>query len=83
MEVTAVLQTVLKKKTLNVGMHSDIYEQIWFKLGMMIATTEFCIFSTGVSGLTLIQGHRVVRKQKLLHQFSHISADLDGIWHTV
>ena len=32
-------------------------------------------------GLTLIQGHRSVRKQKLLRQLSHI--DLNKKWYTV
>ena len=46
-------------------MHLDIYESVWFKLGMVIDTIVLYILT-----LTLIQSHRSVRKQKLLHQLS-------------
>ena len=39
--ITAVLLTV--SKYFNVGMHSDIYWSVWYKLGMMIDTTALCI----------------------------------------
>ena len=38
METTAILLKV--SKTLNFGMHSDIYEQAWFKLGMVTDISE-------------------------------------------
>ena len=38
-EIIAVLLTW--PKTFNVGMHLYVYELIWFKLGMMIDTTEY------------------------------------------
>ena len=31
-------------KYFNIGMHSDVYQLIWFKPGMMIDTTELNIF---------------------------------------
>ena len=34
--MTAVLQT--GSKNFNIGMHLDVYEWIWFKLGMIIST---------------------------------------------
>ena len=29
----------------HIGMHLDIYELIWFKLGMMVVTVEFYILT--------------------------------------
>ena len=46
----------------NVGMHSDIYESIWFKLGMLIDTIELCILIIIYVTLTLMQDHRYARK---------------------
>ena len=37
-ETIAVLVTV--SKNLNVGMHLDVYEPVWFRFGMMIDTVE-------------------------------------------
>ena len=36
--ITAVLLTA--SKTINTGMHLNVYELIWFKVGMMIDTIE-------------------------------------------
>ena len=40
-EIPAALQTV--SKNFNVGMHLDVYEWIWCKLGLMIDTIVVCI----------------------------------------
>ena len=61
-------------------MHSEIYELIWFKLCIMIMYYWAQHFETSLTILTLIQGHRDVRKQKLLHQLSlRFLIKLDGI----
>ena len=66
-EMTPVL---LCKNNFSVGMHSDIYELIWFKCGVMIDTIELYILIL-VYYWAWPQCHRSVRKQKLLHQLSH------------
>ena len=58
-------------KNFNVGMHSDIYQWIWFKLGMMIDTIVLYILILVYLTLTFIQGHWSVRKQQLLSQLCH------------
>ena len=54
----------------NVSMLSDIYKPVWFKLSMMIDTTEHYILILFYVTLTFIQGHRDARKQQLLHNLS-------------
>ena len=51
-------------KNINVGIHLDIYEPSWFKLSMMIDTTELYILMLVSLTLTMIQAHRVARKKK-------------------
>ena len=46
-------------------MYSDIYEPIWFKLGMMINNIELNILKLVFVTFTLIQGCRDARKQEL------------------
>ena len=69
-EITAVLQAA-PKKSFNIGMHSGSYEWVWFKLGIMIDTVVLYLLILVLLTLTVIRGHRSVRKQKLLHQLSH------------
>ena len=40
-EIIAVLLTA--SKNFKVGKHSDIYESVWFKLGMVIDTIDYCL----------------------------------------
>ena len=68
-EIAAVLLT--SSKTIIIGMHSNIYEPNHSKLGSMIDSTELYILKLVQVTLTLIQGHRDVRKQKLLGLLSH------------
>ena len=56
------------QKHSNVGMQSDVYKWIRFKLGMMIDAIVLYILILVV--LTLTLSHRSVRKQKFLCQFS-------------
>ena len=67
--MTAVLFTALKN--LNVCMQSETHECICFKLGLMIDTSVLYILILVQLIVTLIQGHRCARKQKLLCQLSH------------
>ena len=53
------------------GMHSDVYESISFILGMMIDTVVLYVLILVKLTWTVIQGHKSVRKQKLLCQLSH------------
>ena len=50
-------------------MHLDVNEWISFKFGMVIGTFVLYILMLVKSTLTLIQGHRSVKTQKLLHRF--------------
>ena len=59
-----------QKKQLNIGMHLDACEWIWFKLGVMIDTSVLYSLLLVLSTLILIQGHRSARKQNILHQLS-------------
>ena len=52
----------------NTGMHSDVFEWICFKRGVMVDTVVLYIL---ILSLTLIQGHRSARKQNFLWQLSH------------
>ena len=61
------------------GMHSDIYELIWFKLGLVIDTAELCMMTLGLVILTIIQGHRDAREQKLLCHSSYLTKIIDMI----
>ena len=63
-------------KKVNVGMHLNVYELIWFKLGMMIDTKELYMFILVRLTMTLFQGHMGrggggARKQICLCQLSH------------
>ena len=49
-------------------MYSDVYESIWFKLGVMIGTIVLYITMLVWLTLTLIQGRRSGRKRNLLCQ---------------
>ena len=68
-DIAAVLQIALKNFT--VGMHLNVYEWIWFRLGLMIDTIVLYVWILVWLTLTLIEGHRIVRKQKLPWQLSH------------
>ena len=51
---------------MNVDMHSDVYESIWFEVG-----TQICICILVLIDLTLIKGQRSARKQNLPPHLSH------------
>ena len=53
----------------NVGLHSDIYRLISFKLSMMIEMTECYILMAVWVTLTFIHGHIGMRNQKLVISF--------------
>ena len=50
----------------DIGMHSDAHEPLWFKLGMIIDTTERLSLILNSVILTLIQGHRDGRNTSVL-----------------
>ena len=58
----------LHQKT--VMMDFDVHELIWFKFGMMIDTIELYMLMLVLLTLTIIEGHRSMRKQKLPRQLS-------------
>ena len=61
-------------------MHSDIYELICFRLGLMIHGTELYIFILIFVTLTFIQDHRDARKQRLsICYLPKLWMDLDDI----
>ena len=71
MPFSAIIIIITASKNFNVGICLDIYESVWFKGGVIIDTFELYILTVGYVTLTMIQGHRSVRKQKLLCQLSH------------
>ena len=52
------------KQNLNVGLFSDIWRPIYFKLGMMIRTTKLYMLIPVWITLTFIQGHSCIRNSK-------------------
>ena len=59
-----------KKHThLNVGLYSDIYRPIFFKLGMVIETTDSYTLTLVWMISTFNQGHSYMRNQNLLFPF--------------
>ena len=86
-ELTAVLLTASKKKKKkkkrrrrkkDVGMLLDVYELIWFKLGLTIDTIERYFLVQVQLNLTLIKSNRSARKRKLLCKLSHEVFDRFG-----
>ena len=71
-------------KNFHVGMHSDVYKWIRFKLDLMIDTIVLYTLMLVFLILILIQGHKSVRKQNVCTNYlTKLSIDLNGIWHTV
>ena len=60
-----------KKKTKCFGMHSKIYEPIWFKLSMMSDMVELYNVILVLVTMNLIQGPRDTRKGELLYELFH------------
>ena len=58
------------KKHFKIGLYSDIYIPISFKLGMMIRISKLYILVSVWMSLTFIQGHSCMRNQKLVCPFS-------------
>ena len=69
-------------KDLNIGLHLDIYEPIWFKLDMMTDATKLYILIIVYVTWTVIQGHRDTKKQTLLCQLSSKDVNEFG-WNLV
>ena len=53
-------------KNMNIGMHLDVYEPLWFKLGMMMGVTELYILILVYLTFTFVQGHYNAGKRTLL-----------------
>ena len=66
-------------KISKVGMHLDTCELIWYNCGIMIDSIQLYIVTLVLLSMTLIQGHRSGRKQKLLWQLSHKPFNQFGI----
>ena len=62
MEVIAVW--LVASQNLNSASHLDVYEPVFFKLGMVTGTIELYILVLVWMTLTLIQGRRDARNQK-------------------
>ena len=66
-------------KNFKIGVHLTGYKLIWFKLGVMIGTTD-----TSLADLDLGSGHIDARKQIPLRQIPHkVQNGLDGICSAV
>ena len=68
-------------KTLNIGMHLDVEEMIWCRLGSWQILLNFLYFGTSLQCLAFVQDHRGFRKQKFLWQLS--CKVLDEFWYAV
>ena len=65
-------------------MHSNVYESIGFKVGIMIDTITLCIFMPVYLTLTFTYGLGGERKRNMCtHFLIKFSIGLDGIWHLV
>ena len=64
-------------KRINIGLYSNIYRLMSFKLGMIIKTSELYIFVSVWMTLTFIQGHGCVRKKVCVHFLSKLDTDLN------
>ena len=58
------------KEPSNIGLYSDIYRPVSFKLAIMIGTTKFFMLISVWIKLTFIQGHSCMRNQTLWCPFS-------------
>ena len=58
------------RKKLNMGLYSDIYNPVSFKVNIMIEITRFYIFISVLDDLHFIQGHSRMGNQKLWCPFS-------------
>ena len=64
------------------GMHLDVSGPIWFKLGLMIVTTELYTLILVYAILICVQGHWGKRNQKYLRHLPHtFSIDLGRIYN--
>ena len=80
-----------KKRSLNVGLYSDIYRLVTFTLDMMIENTNDTIYHMIVETTnsmimeTFIQGHIYTRNQNSRANFSRkfLNIDLDEIQYVV
>ena len=72
MEIKEIADCVKRKTTtkFNTEMHLNILGLLCFKLGVMIDSIAVYPLIVVKVTLTLIQGHRGVRKQKLLYHLS-------------
>ena len=68
--VVVVVVVVVVVFKCNVGLHSDIYRPISFKLGMMVEITGLYILISVWMTLTFFQGHSRIRNQKPPRTFS-------------
>ena len=66
-EIAAI--TLAESRSFNVGMHSGIYELIWFKLGVMIVTIGFYILIIVFVTLAFIPAEMNAKKHKGFSRF--------------
>ena len=65
----------------NIGLYSDIYRPISFKLSMIEATKLYIVISVRMT-IIFIQSHSFMRNQKLgVHLLANLHVDLDEIQH--
>ena len=55
--------------TLNIDLHSEAYQPISFKLGLMIDTSKLDILIPVYMTLTFNEGHRVIKNLECVHFF--------------
>ena len=71
------------KKSFDVGMYSNIYRLISFKLGMMIENSKIYSLISVRLTFTFILGHSTIRNQKMLCRFSQkFAVGLDEIQYS-
>ena len=66
-------------KSFNIGMHSDIYELIWSRLGMMTDTTELCISLLCLSDLDLPLGSQGCENAQISQSSQSVWMEFDRV----
>ena len=74
-----------KRENYDVGLYSNIYLPLSFKLGLMIETTMLCILISVWKTLTFPQGQSSIKNKKSfdVHFLAYLIIDLEFGWNSV
>ena len=81
-EITAVLLTASKQ--FNIVMHLDVYEWIWFKIGMIIDTSILCVLILVLLSWPSFEVTGVWESKNFCANYlTKFSFGLNGMWYTI